>query len=66
MTRRDLQKAMGDHKQPWEVGKSFDHAAVVSHLQPIAEVGHLKDAVIWLKVNDQRRQFSNINLMKVL
>ena len=24
MTRRDLQRAMGDEKKPWEIGKSFD------------------------------------------
>lgn len=27
MTRRDLQRGMGDQKKPWEIGKSFDHAA---------------------------------------
>jgi fumarylpyruvate hydrolase len=27
MTRRDLQRAMGDEKKPWEIGKSFDHSA---------------------------------------
>ena len=24
MTRRDLQRALGDEKKPWEIGKSFD------------------------------------------
>jgi fumarylpyruvate hydrolase len=24
MTRRDLQREMGDQKKPWEIGKSFD------------------------------------------
>ena len=27
MTRRDLQRGMGDEKKPWEIGKSFDHSA---------------------------------------
>jgi 2-keto-4-pentenoate hydratase/2-oxohepta-3-ene-1,7-dioic acid hydratase in catechol pathway len=27
MTRRDLQRAMGDEKKPWEIGKSFDRSA---------------------------------------
>ncbi|HEY5226349.1 MAG TPA: fumarylacetoacetate hydrolase family protein, partial [Methylovirgula sp.] len=27
MTRRDLQHQMGNQKKPWEIGKSFDHAA---------------------------------------
>jgi len=34
MTRRDLQRAMGDEKKPWEVGKSFDRSAVISYLHP--------------------------------
>src|SRR5438046_1138706 len=28
MTRRDLQRAMGDEKKPWEIGKSFDHSKI--------------------------------------
>ena len=27
MTRRDLQRGMGDQKKPWEIGKSFDKSA---------------------------------------
>ena len=34
MTRRDLQRAMGDEKKPWEIGKSFDRSAVLGPLQP--------------------------------
>jgi fumarylpyruvate hydrolase len=26
MTRRDLQRGMGDQKKPWEIGKSFDRS----------------------------------------
>ena len=33
--RRDLQRAMGDEKKPWEIGKSFDRSAPVGPLQPI-------------------------------
>jgi 2-keto-4-pentenoate hydratase/2-oxohepta-3-ene-1,7-dioic acid hydratase in catechol pathway len=40
MTRRDLQRAMGDEKKPWEIGKSFDHSAVLGPLQPHRKVGH--------------------------
>jgi fumarylpyruvate hydrolase len=29
MTRRDLQRAMGDEKKPWEIGKSFDKSAPI-------------------------------------
>ena len=41
MTRRDLQRAMGDEKKPWEIGKSFDHSAPLGPLQPAAKTGPL-------------------------
>ena len=41
MTRRDLQRAMGDEKKPWEIGKSFDHSAVLGLLQPASKDGPL-------------------------
>jgi fumarylpyruvate hydrolase len=60
MTRRDLQRAMGDEKKPWEVGKSFDHSAVISHLHPATKTGHLAKGAIWLKVNGQTKQSSDL------
>ena len=63
MTRRDLQRAMGDEKKPWEIGKSFDHSAPLGPLQPAQKVGHLKDGAIWLKVNGQTKQNANLNQM---
>src|SRR6218665_2304500 len=55
MTRRDLQRAMGDEKKPWEIGKSFDHSAPVGPIHPVAKVGHFADGAIWLKVNGQTK-----------
>ena len=63
MTRRDLQRAMGDEKKPWEVGKSFDRSAVVSHLHPAPSTGHLVKGAIWLKVNGTVKQSANLNQM---
>ncbi len=63
MTRRDLQRAMGDEKKPWEIGKSFDHSAVLGPLQPGAKVGHFVQGAIWLKVNGQTKQNANLNQM---
>lgn len=63
MTRRDLQRGMGDQKKPWEVGKSFDNSAVISHLHPAAQTGHLTKGAIWLKVNGTTKQSSNLSNM---
>jgi len=63
MTRRDLQRAMGDEKKPWEIGKSFDRSAVLGPLQPSSKVGHFAQGVIWLKVNGQTKQNANLNQM---
>ena len=63
MTRRDLQRAMGDQKKPWEVGKSFDHSAVISHIFPAEKTGHIKQGPIWLKVNGNVKQNANLNQM---
>lgn len=60
MTRRDLQRAMGDEKKPWEVGKSFDRSAVVSYLHPATKTGHFTKGAIWLKVNGQVKQSSDL------
>src|SRR5216684_5457541 len=40
MTRRDLQNGMAAEKKPWEIGKSFDHAAVLGPIHPAAKTGH--------------------------
>ena len=39
MTRRDLQNGMAAEKKPWEIGKSFDHAAVLGPIHPVARPG---------------------------
>jgi len=63
MTRRDLQRAMGDEKKPWEIGKSFDRSAVIGPLHMASQIGHFKDGGIWLKVNGQTKQNANLNQM---
>jgi fumarylpyruvate hydrolase len=63
MTRRDLQRAMGDQKKPWEVGKSFDRSAVISHIHPAAATGHIAKGAIWLKVNGNTKQSADLNQM---
>lgn len=63
MTRRDLQREMGDQKKPWEIGKSFDHSAPIGPIHPVAKVGHFSDGAIWLKVNGQTRQSATLKHM---
>ena len=63
MTRRDLQRAMGDEKKPWEIGKSFDRSAPLGPLQPAATVGHFTKGAIWLKVNGVVKQNANLDMM---
>src|SRR6195952_308285 len=63
MTRRDLQNGMAAEKKPWEIGKSFDHAAVIGPLTTIAKVGHLRKGAISLSVNRGLRQNSDLDKM---
>jgi fumarylpyruvate hydrolase len=63
MTRRDLQRAMGDEKKPGEIGKSFDRSAPLGPLFPVAQIGHFQQGAIWLKVNGQTKQNANLNQM---
>lgn len=63
MTRRDLQRAMGDEKKPWEIGKSFDKSAPIGPLHPVGQTGHFTQGSIWLKVNGQTKQNANLNQM---
>ena len=63
MTRRDLQRGMGDQKKPWEIGKSFDRSAPIGPLHPVAATGHLAKGAIWLKVNGQIKQNADLNQM---
>jgi 2-keto-4-pentenoate hydratase/2-oxohepta-3-ene-1,7-dioic acid hydratase in catechol pathway len=63
MTRRDLQRAMGDEKKPWEIGKSFDHAAVLGPLHPASKTGHFTKGPISLSVNGTVKQNSDLQNM---
>jgi fumarylpyruvate hydrolase len=56
MTRRDLQRALGDEKKPWEIGKSFDQSAPIGPLHKVEQVGHFKAQQISLAVNGTMKQ----------
>ncbi len=63
MTRRDLQNGMAAEKKPWEIGKSFDHAAVIGPIHPASKVGHFTKGAISLAVNGTVRQQSDLDKM---
>ena len=63
MTRRDLQRGMGDQKKPWEIGKSFDRSAPIGPIHPVSATGHPAEGRIWLKVNGQTKQDANLKDM---
>ena len=63
MTRRDLQNGMAAEKKPWEIGKSFDHAAVIGSIHPVSKIGHLTKGAISLAINGAVRQSSDLEKM---
>jgi fumarylpyruvate hydrolase len=63
MTRRDLQRAAGAEKKPWEIGKSFDHSAPLGPIHTVADVGHLKGGAITLAINGEIKQSSDLSKM---
>jgi fumarylpyruvate hydrolase len=63
MTRRDLQRAMGDEKKPWEIGKSFDQSAPIGPLQRVAQIGHFVKGGISLSVNGTVKQKADLSFM---
>ena len=63
MTRRDLQRGMGEQKKPWEIGKSFDRSAPIGPVHRVADIGHFSSGEIWLQVNGQTKQQANLNQM---
>jgi len=63
LTRRDLQMDAKKAGRPWDTGKSFEQAAPVSFLHPVADIGHLTKGRIWLSVNDELRQEGDLGDM---
>lgn len=61
MTRRDLQGEMKKQGRPWSIGKAFDQSAPIGPITPAAQAGDIENAAIWLQVNGQDRQRSNVS-----
>ena len=64
MTRRDLQQRAKDHAHPWDLGKDFEQAAIISPLVIKPEGAPLlQQGAIALSVNQSVKQSSNLSLM---
>lgn len=60
LTRRDLQLQAREQGRPWDWGKGFDFSAPIAPLRRVEEVGHPKSGRIWLAVDGQVKQDSDI------
>jgi fumarylpyruvate hydrolase len=62
LTRRDLQKAAKGRGEPWDTAKGFDGSAPIAAIRP-ASLGHVSRGRIWLEVNGELRQESDLSRM---
>jgi fumarylpyruvate hydrolase len=63
MTRRDLQAVAKEQRRPWDLGKDFDEAAVLSAIVPAAASAPPTAGRIELRVNGAVRQSSDLSLL---
>ena len=61
MTRRDLQNDMKKQGRPWCIGKAFDQSAPIGPITPASQAGDIAQAEIYVQVNGQDRQRSNVS-----
>lgn len=61
-TRQDLQVIAQQLARPWAISKSFDKSAPCGPLYTVEEHGHRVDGRIWLSVNGEVRQDSDLSL----
>lgn len=64
MTREDLQHIAQELARPWAISKSFDKSAPCGPLYPVASNGHREKGRIWLSVNGEIRQDSDISMQR--
>ena len=64
MTREDLQHVAQELSRPWAISKSFDHSAPCGPLYTVADNGHAVTGRIWLSVNGEMKQDSDLSLQR--
>lgn len=62
LTRRDLQRSAKQWGQPWDASKGFGGSAPIAAIRPAA-LGHVSQGRIWLTVNGELRQESDVRHM---
>jgi len=63
MTRRDLQIAHREKQRPWDLGKAFENAAIITAITPAAKFPALGAQRISLKVNGTVKQDGKLSDM---
>jgi fumarylpyruvate hydrolase len=63
LTRRDLQHQLREKGLPWDMSKAFDLSAQIGVIQPVERFGAVAAQPIWLEVNGQKRQHSQLSQM---
>lgn len=63
LTRRDLQGAAKEKRRPWDLGKDFEHSAIIAPITPKAEFGEIGDQVIRLAVDGTVTQEARLSDM---
>ncbi|MBI4183615.1 MAG: fumarylacetoacetate hydrolase family protein [Proteobacteria bacterium] len=61
LTRRDMQARLKKMGVAYDLAKAFDRSCPVGAIRPAAEIGHPRKGRIWLAVNGEVRQDSNID-----
>ncbi len=64
MTRSDLQDQARALERPWAISKSFDRSAPCGPLRRVADIGHAATGRIWLAVNGEIRQDSDLRAQR--
>jgi len=64
MTREDLQTATKELQRPWAISKSFDKSAPCGPLRTVDDIGHIAAGRIWLAVNGEVKQDSDVGLQR--
>jgi len=63
-TRQDLQQVAQGLSRPWAISKSFDKSAPCGPLYPVETNGHAVTGRIWLSVNGEIKQDSDLELQR--